>query len=143
MTKRKHNIVVTAETYEGGEVVSGEAEPLIGPVESGKPFALGEIEPVEQDPRFEPPADERARASLPDGYPPPLSKHDNPCFLNAADDEPIFVLRAHDALAVPAVLYWIDLAASVGVPEAKLDRAREDVKRMEAWAAVHGCKRPD
>lgn len=78
--------------------------------------------------------------------PPPTAartKHDNPCFVNAGEDEPIFVLRAHDALAVPTVNYWIDLAASIGVPAAKLERARADVRAMEAWAAVHGCKRPD
>jgi hypothetical protein len=63
--------------------------------------------------------------------------------VNAGEDEPIFVLRAHDALAVPTVNYWIDLAASIGVPAAKLERARADVAAMEAWAAKHGCKRPD
>lgn len=74
---------------------------------------------------------------------PPATKYENPCFVSAGDDEPIFVLRAHDALAVPTIHYWIDLAASVGVPAAKLERARADAARMDAWAAVHGCKRPD
>ena len=38
------------------------------------------------------------------------TKHNDPCLQGAADDEPIFVLRATDYLAPIAILFWILLA---------------------------------
>lgn len=136
-TRGPNVMVVTSEKYEDAGVIE---EPFLEAPESPPTAAIGPIEPT-APPKLETAAD---RASEPDGYVEPVgTKHNNPCLASAGDDEPIFVLRAHDVLAVPTVNYWIDLAASVGVPADKLARAREDMKRMEAWAAVHGAKRPD
>lgn len=61
------------------------------------------------------------------------SKYDNPCFKKAADDEPIFVLRAHDRLAELVVRYWADLAQQAGVRIEKVYDARRVATDMRLW----------
>ena len=55
------------------------------------------------------------------------------CLAKAAPDEPIFVLRAQDALAPMVVRYWATLARERGVGTAKLDEAEALAQLMEQW----------
>lgn len=50
-----------------------------------------------------------------------------------ATDEPLFTLRANDALAPGAIRSWILRAQSLGVNKEKLDGARRILEAMEAW----------
>lgn len=73
------------------------------------------------------------------------------CLAKAADDEPIFILRAHDRFAPMAVREWIDMVSEhyaynpprpAGL-DAKLSEAEDLARRMEWWQEAHGCKVPD
>lgn len=55
------------------------------------------------------------------------------CLNKAKDTEPLFVLRAHDALAPIVVRIWAILAKWVGVNEAKVKDARDTAISMTAW----------
>lgn len=52
---------------------------------------------------------------------------------SAANDEPVFVLRARDLVASTTVAYWEFCARNRGVPEDKLERADRQRRAMEAW----------
>lgn len=65
------------------------------------------------------------------------------CFSRAADDEPVFVLRAQDALAPDMVRTWAAQAAHAGCPERKVHEARMLADKMDRWAADNGSKVPD
>jgi hypothetical protein len=65
------------------------------------------------------------------------------CLAKAASDEPLFILRAKDALAPGIVRVWVHYARSSGTPESKLREALELAERMERWQAEHGKKVPD
>ena len=66
------------------------------------------------------------------------------CYQKAAEDEPIFVLRAQDLLAPACVRTWAQLARSHGTPEAKVREAFDLADRMVAWQdATNRCKVPD
>lgn len=66
------------------------------------------------------------------------------CFAKAADDEPVFVLRAKDALAPSVVREWIYRAELNGVSRKKLAGAEELAQAMVEWAKAHGgAKLPD
>jgi hypothetical protein len=78
------------------------------------------------------------------------------CLAKAADDEPIFVLRAQDSLAPDTIRAWVGQALRHAVfhrrslstekYEAlmfKLGAAEGFAMRMEAWQREHGCKIPD
>lgn len=56
------------------------------------------------------------------------------CLGKAADDEPVFVLRAQDAHATGLVSDWADLAEGTRCPPDKVAEAREIARRMHAWA---------
>lgn len=72
------------------------------------------------------------------------TKHDNQCFVKAADDEPIFVLRASDNIAPDAVRAWASSARCRGVNPKKVKGALEVADAMEKWAKEHGgAKLPD
>ena len=58
-------------------------------------------------------------------------------------DEPIFVLRGKDALAVGTIEKWMELAEKAGVSKEKIDEADALCGRMEAWQRRNGCKVPD
>lgn len=65
------------------------------------------------------------------------------CLNKAADDEPLFVLRAHDRMAPMTVRQWAMRAKAFGSPKEKIDEAHRIANRMEAWAKEHGDKVPD
>ncbi len=55
------------------------------------------------------------------------------CYDKAADDEPIFVLRAQDGIAPMVVRMWADMAEYLGVSEEKVEEARLLADQMEEW----------
>ncbi len=61
----------------------------------------------------------------------------------AANEEPVFVLRARDKLAPIVVRVWAELAAAHGCPEEKLRAAFHTQLEMRDWALRHGAKWPD
>ena len=71
------------------------------------------------------------------------TKHTDSCLANAADDEPIFVLRAQDRIAPEIVLEWSDRALRAGTPIAKVAEARELARKMIDWQKEHATKTPD
>ena len=56
-----------------------------------------------------------------------------PCYDKAADDEPLFVLRAQDALAPEVVEHWAFLAKRLGVAFEKIEAAYEVAGAMRRW----------
>lgn len=65
------------------------------------------------------------------------------CLGKAADDEPVFVLRAADRSAPRAVREWARFAATQECPEEKLQGALQLADAMEDWQRRNGCKWPD
>lgn len=64
------------------------------------------------------------------------------CLGKAADDEPLFVLRAQDASAPSIVRQWVSWNVGTLAPE-KREEALALAARMEAWAVSTGRgKRP-
>lgn len=61
------------------------------------------------------------------------TKHTDRCLLKAADDEPIFVLRAQDKLAPEIVRAWAWVAKNNGLPLEKYQEAVELAEQMERW----------
>lgn len=62
------------------------------------------------------------------------------CWAKAADDEPLFVLRAQDMLAPYVVEVWAAEAARFGVGAEKVAAARRLAGMMRDWP---GRKLPD
>jgi hypothetical protein len=62
------------------------------------------------------------------------------CLGRAHPDEPVFVLRAQDALFSETVRFWADRAAGVGCLPAKVRGARETADRGDEWSPK---KNPD
>lgn len=67
------------------------------------------------------------------------------CLTRAADDEPVFVLRAHDAFAPSVVDHWCMLVnvKNGGKDTPKIKEARALAKAMYAWQRTNGMKIPD
>lgn len=67
-----------------------------------------------------------------------------PCYDKAADDEPLFVLRASDPAAAAAVRAWAWQARAVGHRDEKIRGAFQDAADIEAWQAANPdrVKRP-
>jgi len=65
------------------------------------------------------------------------------CIVKAADDEPVFVLRAKDKFAPTVVRGWVALAKAAGVPSEKLLEAELLAIEMEAWQEENDAKVPD
>lgn len=63
------------------------------------------------------------------------TKHTDTCLIKAADDEPIFVLRAQDALAGQTVRFWaIRLREeNGGIASPKVVEAFALAAQMDAW----------
>lgn len=57
----------------------------------------------------------------------------NSCWNKAADDEPLFVLRAKDPIAAQTVLAWAAIAQIKGKHGDKRAAARMIAEEMEAW----------
>lgn len=66
----------------------------------------------------------------------------NSCLSKAADDEPIFVLRAQDKTAPKMVRVW---AINSGLPanHPKRQAAMRLALEMEEWQKTHTSKQPD
>ena len=65
------------------------------------------------------------------------------CIAKAADDEPVFVLRAQDKFAPDVVRGWAALAKAAGVPLEKRLEAELLAIEMEAWQQENAVKVPD
>lgn len=60
-------------------------------------------------------------------------KFESPALIKAEDDEPIFVLRAHDKLAHFFVRQWAVVAKEKGLSQVKYDEVMAIADRMKAW----------
>lgn len=56
------------------------------------------------------------------------------------DDEPVFLLRAQDMLAVPAIREYLDLCTRAGCVEEHLDGIGVAIGRFARWQVVHPDK---
>lgn len=66
------------------------------------------------------------------------------CLGKAADNEPVFVLRAQDLIAPQIVDKWAGVAKVWGCPEAKTLDAKAVAQAMRDWQAAHPeTKAPD
>lgn len=65
------------------------------------------------------------------------------CLGRADDDEPVFVLRAKDALAADILWEWIHQARVNSVNSDKIDAAQDDLEAFRQWRKQHGTKLPD
>jgi hypothetical protein len=71
-------------------------------------------------------------------------KHNDSCHQKAADDEPIFTLRAKDLCAPGTVVDWINRVREAGCTnEDKIAEAYACVNAMKEWQRKNGCKVPD
>lgn len=61
------------------------------------------------------------------------SENPDSCWNKAADEEPLFILRAQDRLAEEAVRWWALYCEQMGVDEAKVAEARSAADAMSAW----------
>lgn len=61
------------------------------------------------------------------------TKFSNTRLANAADDEPIFVLRATDPLASETIRHWAAHALYRGVSPAKVQAALDLADEMRDW----------
>lgn len=61
----------------------------------------------------------------------------------AADDEPIFVLRAQDNMAADTVRLWASTARTRGVNPKKVKEALACADDMDKWAKKNNAKAPD
>jgi hypothetical protein len=61
------------------------------------------------------------------------TKSTDTCLQKAAEDEPIFVLRAQDRLAPTIVRDWATLARDHGCAPAKVQEAFRLADQMEQW----------
>lgn len=66
-----------------------------------------------------------------------------PCYDKAANDEPLFVLRAQDMLAPEIVREWAYRAQVSGTPIEKVEEARRAADAMEDWQIANSKKVPD
>lgn len=66
-----------------------------------------------------------------------------PCYDNAGENEPVFVLRAQDTLAPEVVREWAFRAAHVGASREKVAEARKLADEMEDWQIANMKKVPD
>jgi hypothetical protein len=53
------------------------------------------------------------------------------------DDEPVFTIRGQDALALQVINYWIVLARSKGVSQAKIDGAAQHHRDIQNFQFEH------
>jgi len=59
------------------------------------------------------------------------------------EDEPVFLIRAQDALGPDIVDQWADWAEEEGAKEDIVEHAREHAEAMRKWQEEHGSKIPD
>ena len=58
-------------------------------------------------------------------------------------DEPVFLLRAKDALAPATLEFWSDQLSRLGGTAKTVDHVRSWADLMRRWQAENGCKVPD
>lgn len=58
-------------------------------------------------------------------------------------DEPVFLLRAQDAISVLTVRFWAETAAAMGVSPVIVEQVRQHIRRFEDWRLLNGVKLPD
>lgn len=63
------------------------------------------------------------------------------CLNRAEDDEPVFVLRAHDRVAPATVRDWAQRAKNAGVHAEKIEEAMLVAYQMERWQRAHPVDR--
>lgn len=71
------------------------------------------------------------------------TKLDSETLAKAADDEPIFVLRAQDVLAPEVIEHWAAYAELLDVNPVKIKEARLVARQMREWQEHRGKKVPD
>lgn len=71
------------------------------------------------------------------------TKDNDSCREKAAEDEPIFTLRAQDKLAPTLVELWANHAERRGAPPEKVAEARGCAAAMRAWQRENPSKWPD
>jgi len=59
------------------------------------------------------------------------------------DDEPVFLVRGSDAVAVRTVRFWANEAEAKGAASNIVEAARRQADEMEEWSRRVGCKVPD
>jgi hypothetical protein len=57
-------------------------------------------------------------------------------------EEPVFFLRASDALAPECIRFWADSARSVGADPKVCERTLAQADDMERWGQTYGCDLP-
>jgi hypothetical protein len=66
------------------------------------------------------------------------------CLGKAADDEPVFILRAQDKIMAAALHVWIDEMVSYrGNAHPKVVEAKELLDKVRKWQAENPTKYPD
>lgn len=70
-------------------------------------------------------------------------KNNDEVLNRTAEDEPIFILVARDRLCPVVVQFWIDQAETIGVPQIKIDEARDHLDTIVEWQETHATKVPD
>lgn len=70
------------------------------------------------------------------------------CLNRAKDDEPVFLLRAQDMLAIQTVRDWANKLTQVQLSlhqtaSSKVNEAFEVANQMQVWASANGSKYPD
>ena len=64
------------------------------------------------------------------------------CLGRAAEDEPVFVIRARDLTAVRVLSFWCDQAELEGAPDSKVKDARKVQMAMVIWRSNNPVKVP-
>ena len=67
----------------------------------------------------------------------------NSCLLNAAEGEPVFILRGQDIVAPRTVEHWATVVEQRGAPRGKWEDALSVARAMRSWQAEHTTKVPD
>lgn len=59
------------------------------------------------------------------------------------DEEPVFLIRAKDICALPALGAWARAAETVGASPEIIEKARNHMMLIHDWQIYHGVKVPD
>lgn len=59
------------------------------------------------------------------------------CLNKAADDEPVFVIRAKDRVGPATVRDWVYRATALGIHQEKVAEALDLARAMEVWRRAH------
>jgi hypothetical protein len=59
------------------------------------------------------------------------------CYVNAAPDEPMFILLGRDPCAPMLVALWATIRQQMGEDQGKINEARQCMTAMAEWAHLH------